>query len=234
MTFGARASLQQHGNISLARAIGTDNIQVLAVGSQRLDPEADLLLSVTAGDATVLLPKIRNAVRAKRYWIKRLGAGKFTLVASAGELIDTMSSIEVPAGASFRITPVNLKVAQLWLIASESTPSIAPPAPPPFLTISASVQTTGTETAVVGEMHRYDPNGGGVQVNAPSSPSAGNRFAVKNVSTDMTSATISGNGNNIEEETANSAFAASFGTTTRRFYGHWVYDGTQWLSAAQR
>ena len=155
VTFGTRATLQQHSNISLAEATGTDRVQVLTAGTQRLDGEADLIVSVASGDSTLLLPKLRRAVPGKRYWVKRLGTGKFTITASAGEVIDTVSSAEVPAGASFRITPINIPELKLWIIASEAVPvSFA------FAQLSGDIEGSGTADTTTTNVLSPDGAGG--------------------------------------------------------------------------
>ena len=86
-----------------------------------------------------------------------------------------------------------------------------------------------TDTADVGERMIYDPSGGTFTLNAPASPSIGDRWGVKNRTTDTTAITVSGNGSNIEDPTASFALAASFSLTGDGIGVEWEYDGTQWL-----
>lgn len=247
VTFGTRATLQQHSNISLAQATGTDRVQVLTAGSQRLDGEADLVMSVLASDATVLLPKIRNAVPGKRYWMKRLGAGKITLVPSAGELIDAAPSAEVPDGASFRIVSVNVPAVRLWIIVSEPTAAVTLPHThleaeitdlvhvAPWLVPSTAIHASGSTTAASGEMVRYQPVGG-MEIRAPASPASGDHFAIKNMDDVTTSITVHGNGSPIEALNAmdNEFATPSTGIAGNRIFALWMYDGTNWLFSADR
>lgn len=196
-----------------------------------------MILSLLDVSATVTLPPIQQAIALKRYLGKRLGAGTLTFQASGAELIDDSSSVELDTvGGNLEFVALNfpqVPEARRWIVIAEQDVAPTTPHTPAWLVLSSTVHTSGTTTATVGEIQRYDPNSGGVQVNAPASPSTGERFAVKNVTTDMTSTTISGNGNNIEEVTKNSAFQASFTTTIRRFFGHWIFDGTQWLLSSE-
>jgi len=72
----------------------------------------------------------------------------------------------------------------------------------------SAVRTT-TGTAKIGYREAYDPSGGTFTINAPATPSSGDHFSVKNVTTNTTVITISGNGNNIEDPVAG-ALVASF------------------------
>lgn len=87
---------------------------------------------------------------------------------------------------------------------------------------------TGAHTAKAGELVFYDPTGGSFQIDAPASPTQGDRFAIKNSTTDATSVTIDGNGNNIEDPNT-STLVASFGLAAALVSLDFVFDGTKWL-----
>ena len=90
MAVGFHSSLQQHGNRTLAQVIGTSRVQVVKPGTQKLDPEAVMVLSTLSVDATVVLPEIQHSIVGKRYWVKRLGAGELTLTSAMA------SELEIP------------------------------------------------------------------------------------------------------------------------------------------
>ncbi len=91
---------------------------------------------------------------------------------------------------------------------------------------SPSVETSAV-TATAGLLVLYDPTGGSFQIDAPASPTKGDRWAVKNVSTDVTSVTIDGNSNSIEN--AASALVASFGFAIALGTLSYLFDGTNWV-----
>lgn len=91
-----------------------------------------------------------------------------------------------------------------------------------------AVVTSGPHTATVTELVLYDPSGGTFTINAPANPVLGDRWAVKNTTTDTTSVTINGNGNNIEDPGAG-AIVASYGLATALVSLDYLYDGTNWI-----
>jgi hypothetical protein len=97
------------------------------------------------------------------------------------------------------------------------------------LTNTAGV-LTGAYTAHEGEYVLYNPTGGTFQIDAPASPVKGDRFGIKNVTTNATAMTIDGNANNIEDPIGG-AIGASFGTgaSGSLISVIWVFDGTNWL-----
>lgn len=87
----------------------------------------------------------------------------------------------------------------------------------------------GAYTAQRGDLVLYDPSGGTFQIDAPASPVKGDRFAVKNVTTDVTGVTISGNGNNIENPLA-STLVASYSLGVALGAIDYLFDGTNWVA----
>lgn len=80
------------------------------------------------------------------------------------------------------------------------------------------------------EAYRYDPSGGGFTISLPASPANGDTVILKNVTTDVTSVTINGGANNVEDP----ATPGSIISTTESASGaglslRYSYDGTQWL-----
>ena len=87
---------------------------------------------------------------------------------------------------------------------------------------------TGTVTASTTQRIRFDASGGTLQINAPTSPAAGDRFGIKEIAGDATTVTIAGNGSNIEDPVGG-GFSASF-TIGQAFVGvEFEFDGTQWI-----
>lgn len=83
-------------------------------------------------------------------------------------------------------------------------------------------------TAEAGQNVRYDASSFTGTLFAPASPTAGQRFAYKEVGGDVTAVSIDGNGNNIEEPISG-AFSASF-TVGQAYIGvEYEFDGTQWI-----
>lgn len=96
------------------------------------------------------------------------------------------------------------------------------------LLASPSDVKTGAFTARVGELVLYNPSGGGFQIDAPASPTVGDRFAIKNVTTDTTAVTIDGNAENIEDP-GTSTFVASYSLALGLVSIEYLYDGTNWV-----
>lgn len=90
-----------------------------------------------------------------------------------------------------------------------------------------TVVTAGPYTATVGELVFYDPSGGTFIINSPSSPVLGDRWAVKNVTTDTTSVTISST--EPIEDPNTSTFLGSFGLALALVSLDYVFDGTNWV-----
>ncbi len=88
---------------------------------------------------------------------------------------------------------------------------------------------TTTTTGRPFERIYYDASGGTFTLNAPASPIAGTRWGVKNVNSDATAITISGNGNSIEDPLASFALAASFTLGSDGVSVTWEFDGNNWL-----
>lgn len=99
---------------------------------------------------------------------------------------------------------------------------------PSRFTYPSSTVTTN-HTALLWQRVTFDPTGGTFTVSAPPSASAGDQWAVKNVSADVTGVTIDGNGSNIEDPTSSFSLAASFTLSGDGISVVWEYDGTQWL-----
>lgn len=81
---------------------------------------------------------------------------------------------------------------------------------------------TGNCTADNNYIVRCNPSGGSFTVYAPTSPSVGTRFGVKNTSSSTNSIVIDGNGKNLD---GLSSRTSSYAYQWRV----WQYDGTQWL-----
>ena len=74
----------------------------------------------------------------------------------------------------------------------------------------------------------YDPSGGTFQIDAPTSPSLGERWSLKNATTNVTAVTIDGNGNNIENPST-TTIVASYSLAVALVSVDYIYDGTNWL-----
>jgi hypothetical protein len=74
----------------------------------------------------------------------------------------------------------------------------------------------------------YDPTAGTFQIDAPATPTAGDRWSLKNVTTNTTGVTIDGNGENIENPSA-SAIVASYSLAGALVSVDYIYDGTNWV-----
>lgn len=96
---------------------------------------------------------------------------------------------------------------------------------------SATTVTSGPYSSSIGELIFADPSGGAFTINAPASPSKGDRFAVKNVTTDTTAITVAGNGSNIEDPTGPS-LGANATMSLALMYAEWIYTGTVWVVAS--
>lgn len=83
-------------------------------------------------------------------------------------------------------------------------------------------------TAVALDLVIYDPSGGTFTIDAPAAPATGTRWALKNVTTDVTGITVDGNGNNIENPSAG-AFVASYSLAGALVSVDYIYDGTNWV-----
>ena len=88
----------------------------------------------------------------------------------------------------------------------------------------------GSFTALLNDRVLLDPTAGSLTFDAPASPSTGDKWGFKNVTTDITAFTIDGNGNNIESPFS-SSFVASYSTAANGALMSFVYffDGTNWI-----
>lgn len=96
-----------------------------------------------------------------------------------------------------------------------------------LLSKPTSIQA-GFFTAGVGDLVLYDPTGGGGPIFAPASPALNDRFAIKNVTIDVTSVVINGNGLNIEDPNT-STFLSSFFLGAALVSIDYLFDGTNWV-----
>jgi len=87
---------------------------------------------------------------------------------------------------------------------------------------------TTSYTAVSWEHVKYDPSTPTVTVSFPASPATDDQVGVKNCTTDTTSCTISGNGNNVEDPSSPGSTAASVGIAAAGVSLIYQYDGTEW------
>ena len=92
----------------------------------------------------------------------------------------------------------------------------------------SSIVTAGPYTALKGQLVLYDPSGGSFTINAPASPVLGDRFAIKNTTTDATAVTVDGNGNSIENPSTET-FVASYSLGDGLVSLDFIYDGTNWV-----
>ncbi len=83
-------------------------------------------------------------------------------------------------------------------------------------------------TTLFGERVLYDPSGGTFQIDAPVTPTTGQRWAIKNVTVDVTLVTISGNGESLEDP-GTSTLLASFTIAAAFVSLDYIYDGTNWV-----
>lgn len=93
---------------------------------------------------------------------------------------------------------------------------------------ATSVIAVGLTTVAKGFRQFYDPSGGTFTLNAPAAPVVGDVFGVKNVTTDVTAVTISGNGANIVDPVAKT-LGASFSFSGAYAGCDFQYDGTEWV-----
>lgn len=98
----------------------------------------------------------------------------------------------------------------------------------PNLNSSPSSVKVGAFTARVGELVLFDPSGGTFQIDAPTSPVAGDRWALKNVTPDATAVTIDGNGNSVEDPNTQT-FLASYSLAGALNAIDYLFDGTNWV-----
>jgi hypothetical protein len=78
----------------------------------------------------------------------------------------------------------------------------------------------------------YDPSAGTVTLKPPASPTVGDRWGIKNVTTSATAVTIDGNGESIEDPVAGGAPAASFSLGIANVAVQWEFmnsaSGNAW------
>ena len=87
---------------------------------------------------------------------------------------------------------------------------------------------TAVRTATIGELVLYDPSGGSFTISAPGTPVLGDRFAIKNTTTDVTALTIDGNSKNIEDP-GTSTLVPSFSLGVAFIGLDFLFDGTNWI-----
>jgi len=83
-------------------------------------------------------------------------------------------------------------------------------------------------TAVSLDLVLYDPSGGTFTLDAPAAPAFGDRWAVKNVTTNVTAITMDGNGTNIENPLT-ATFVATYTIGLPLVSTEYLYDGTNWV-----
>jgi hypothetical protein len=85
-------------------------------------------------------------------------------------------------------------------------------------------------TANADELVPYDPSGGTFTLKPPATPSLGDMWAIKNVTTDITSITFDGNGENLEDPLTSTIVATFTSGALGSLMGiTWFYDGTNWV-----
>ena len=75
----------------------------------------------------------------------------------------------------------------------------------------------------------YDPTAGTFTITAPAFAVAGDRFGIKNITTNLTSITVAGNGVNIENPIGNFAPAATVAVSGDGIGVEWEFTGTIWI-----
>lgn len=95
-----------------------------------------------------------------------------------------------------------------------------------FLSFTATKVANYTGSAW--EYIKYDPSGGTFQIDFPLSASIGDRIGTKNVTTNATTITVSGNGSNLEDPGTPGSTAATVTVGGAGDYRVWQYDGTVW------
>ncbi len=102
-------------------------------------------------------------------------------------------------------------------------------------TIISDTVLTADDTALVGEILRYDGTDAGPNTfSAPASAARGDTFGIKNMVTGVQVAvTVSGNGVDIESPTTGAFAAAQVVPATPGLSLSYVFDGTQWILIAQ-
>lgn len=101
------------------------------------------------------------------------------------------------------------------------------------VTTKSRLEPTSTKvanyTALVFENVLYDASGGTFTVDAPASPLRGDLFGIKNVTSDITSITVDGNSNNIEDPRTSFSTSATVSVGVDGIGILWQYSGTEWL-----
>lgn len=93
---------------------------------------------------------------------------------------------------------------------------------------TATIITAGPFNANSFDRVRYDPSGGTFTINMPATPQRDTQVGVKNVTSDVTAITVSGNGNDVEDPSA-SSFDASVTVAGDGASIVWEFDGTSWV-----
>ena len=101
--------------------------------------------------------------------------------------------------------------------------------PPPVGTPSV-LAVAGTTTMVAQSLLLYDPSasGGTHTIEAPASPSLGDRWAIKNVTVSPVSVAIDGNGTPIEDPNTNTIIA-SYALAAGLVSLDYLFTGTDWV-----
>lgn len=98
------------------------------------------------------------------------------------------------------------------------------------LSAPAVLGAAGTTTLTVGGLLLYDPSSstGTHTIQAPATPTLGDRWALKNATTSVIGVTISGNGNSLEDPNTNT-FLASYVLASALVGLDYIFDGTNWV-----
>lgn len=87
---------------------------------------------------------------------------------------------------------------------------------------------TANYTASSNEHVKYDISGPTFTITMPASPSTDDQVGIKNVTTDISAITLSGNGNNVEDPSSPGSTSASVSVTGAGVSLIYQFDGTAW------
>lgn len=212
---------EQYPNPNVNLAITRAERLVTATGSANLDDDL-VTFDSTAGAITFTLASASQTA-GRIVYLKANNAGAtgnaVTIASGVGQNIDGLASVILAQdqdaltvksdGANWRVMGAGGTAASGGLI--------------PTATIFVSATTANVDDRV-----RYDPTAGTFVISAPAAPVNAERFAIKNMSINLTAITVSGNGNNIEDVTAGT-FGATTLVTGAAIAITFQFDGTQWL-----
>ncbi len=223
------------GDITIADALGLGNIQLIKPGSQNLDPNASMVLMALDVEATLVLPRIDEAVLSYPYRIRNVGTKPLIVTTQALEIFDRRADLtsqdELPPEGTVTIAAIEQDdKSREWVVVdfTFSTPSF------PRI-VSGAIIDTATVNLKLGQITTI---GASVTlVNLPLDPPMGSSIGIRSDSGVTLNPTIdAGTGRTVQDIGGNLDYNQSntLGLKKREsFIFGYCADSLQWSALSR-